>query len=342
MTRGGGCCGDVSARLGYLRAGRYGRLVGESSGGFAGRGDTGRARVAVRLPPRRLSFVGRTADLGEIAARLARYPVVTLTGVGGVGKTALAVEAAWIEASAGRADQACYVDLVPCRGDEQVVAALVEAVGIRGAEAAAGLDAVAEAVSGRRSLLVIDNCEHVLEPVRRACGQLAGRAADLRVLATSRIPLDIEPECVWRVQPMAVPGETGPPVATEAVTLFLARAAMAGVTVRAGPGELVLAGSTCRQAGGLPLALKLVANRLRVASLTELAEGLGTSGWPARTTGSGRHDSLEACLSWSHALLPADAAVVFRRRRLCLVVPGPGAFGRAFRRGPGGGRPERR
>jgi len=236
-----------------------------------------------------------------------------LTGVGGVGKTALAVEAAWIEVSAGRADLACYVDLVPCRGDEQVVAALVEAVGIRGAEAAAGLGGVAEAVSGRRSLLVIDNCEHVLEPARRACGQLAGRAADLRVLATSRIPLDIEPECVWRVQPMAVPGEAGPAVATEAVTLFLARAAMAGVTVRAGPGELVLAGSICRQAGGLPLALELVANRLRVASLTELAEGLGPSGWPARTTGSGRHDSLEACLSWSHALLPADAAVVFRR-----------------------------
>ncbi|HEY6309732.1 MAG TPA: LuxR C-terminal-related transcriptional regulator [Streptosporangiaceae bacterium] len=287
--------------------------MGEFSGGFAGHGDTGRARVGVGLPPRRLSFVGRTADLGEIAARLARYPVVTLTGVGGVGKTALAVEAGWIEVSAGRADLACYVDLVPCRGDEQVVAALVEAVGIRGAEAAAGLEAVAGAVSGCRWLLVIDNCEHVLEPARRACGLLAGRAADLRVLATSRIPLDIEPECVWRVQPMAVPGEAGPTVATEAVALFLARAAMAGVTVRAGPGELVLAGSICRQAGGLPLALELVANRLRVSSLTELAAGLGPSGWPARTTGSGRHDSLEACLGWSHALLPADAAVVFRR-----------------------------
>jgi predicted ATPase/DNA-binding CsgD family transcriptional regulator len=304
---------DVSGRLGYPWTGRYGRLVGEFSGDFAGQGAADRARVGVRLPPRRLSFVGRTADLGEIAARLARYPVVTLTGVGGVGKSALAVEAAWTEVSAGRADLACYVDLVPCRGDVQVVAAVVEAVGIRGAEAAAGLDAVADAVSGRRSLLVIDNCEHVLEPVRRACGQLAGRAADLRVLATSRIPLDIEPECVWRVQPMAVPGEAGPAVATEAVTLFLARAAMAGATVRAGPGELALAGSICRQAGGLPLALELVANRLRVASLTELAEGLGPSGWPARTTGAGRHDSLEACLSWSHALLPADAAVVFRR-----------------------------
>ena len=182
---------DVPARLGYLRAGRYGRLVGELSGDFAGQvlpGDPG----CGRLPPRRLSFVGRAADLGEIAARLARYPVVTLTGVGGR-KTALAVEAAWTKASAGRADLACYVDLVPCRGDQQVVAALVEAVGIRGAQAAAGLDAVAEAVSGRRSLLVIDNCEHVLEPARRACEQLAGRAAVLRSLATSRIPFDIGP-----------------------------------------------------------------------------------------------------------------------------------------------------
>jgi predicted ATPase/DNA-binding CsgD family transcriptional regulator len=302
--------------------------VGEVLGQLADRaGDARPARPAVRLPPRRSSFVGRTSDLREIAARLARYAVVTLTGVGGVGKTALAVEAAWTEVSAGRAELACYADLVPCRSDEQVVAALVEAVGIRGAEAAAGLDAVAGAVSGGRSLLVIDNCEHVLESVRRACEQLAGRVAQLRVLATSRIPLDIEPECVWRVQPMAVPGEAGQPAATEAVTLFLARAAMAGVTLRAGPAELVLAGSICRKAGGLPLALELVANRLRVASLTELAEGLGPSGWPARKTGSGRHDSLDACLSWSHALLSADAAAVFRRLSVF-----PGGFDRAAAR----------
>jgi predicted ATPase/DNA-binding CsgD family transcriptional regulator len=278
--------------------------------------------------------VGRTVDLGEIAARLGRYAVVTLTGVGGVGKTALAVEAAWIEASAGRAELACYVDLVPCRTGEQVVAALVEGVGIRGAGAAAGLDAVAEAVSGCRSLLVLDNCEHVLESARRACDQMAGRAADLRILVTSRIPLDVEPECVWRVQPMAVPGGVGQPVATEAVTLFFARAAMAGVTLQAGPGELALAGSICRQAGGLPLALELVANRLRVASLTELAEGLATSEWPARNRGSGRHDSLDACLTWSHALMPADAAVVFRRLSVF-----PGGFDLAAAREVAGTQP---
>jgi predicted ATPase/DNA-binding CsgD family transcriptional regulator len=287
--------------------------VAEVPGQLAGRdGDAGRDR-AVRLPPRRFSFVGRTADLAEVTARLGRYPVVTLTGVGGVGKTALAIEAAWAEVSAGRAERACYVDLVPCRTEEQVVAALVEGVGIRGAGAAAGLDAVAEAVSDGRSLLVLDNCEHVVEPARGACDQLAGRAADLRILVTSRIPLDIEPECVWRVQPMALPGEAGHPVATEAVRLFYARAAMAGVTVPAEPGELALAGSICRQAGGLPLALELVANRLRAASLAELAAELGSSEWPARGTGSGRHDSLDACLAWSHALLPADAAAVFRR-----------------------------
>jgi formylmethanofuran dehydrogenase subunit D len=138
--------------------------VVEVFGERADRGaEGGSDRPTVRLPPRRSSFVGRAAELGEIAARLGRYSVVTLVGVGGVGKTALAVEAAWAEVSAGRAELACYVDLVPCRTGDQVIAALVEGVGIRGAPAAAGLDAVVDAVSGGRSLLVIDNCEHVLE-----------------------------------------------------------------------------------------------------------------------------------------------------------------------------------
>src|SRR4029077_19445821 len=260
----------------------------------------------------------------------------------GVGKTALAVEVAWTEVLAGRAELACFADLVPCRTDEQVVAALVEGVGIRGAGAAAGFDAVAEAMSGRRSLLVLDNCEHVLESARRACDQLAGRAADLRILVTSRIPLDIGPECVWRVQPMAVPGEGGDPVATEAVALFYARAAMAGVTLQAGPGELGLAGSICREAGGLPLALELVANRLRAASLAELAAELSCSEWPARGAGSGRHDSLDACLAWSYALLPADAAAVFRRLSVFpagvdLAAAKGGAGGVRAGRGEGGG-----
>jgi predicted ATPase len=288
--------------------------VAEVSGERAGRGaDGGSGPATVRLPPRRSSFVGRATELGEIATRLGRYAVVTLVGVGGVGKTALAVEAAWAEVSAGRAELACYVDLVPCHTDDQVIAALVEGVGIRGAPAAAGLDAVVDAVSGGRSLLVIDNCEHVLESVRRACDRLAERVPGLRLLVTSRIPLDVEPECVRRVPPMAVPDEAGPPVVTEAVTLFFARAAMAGATLQDGPAELALASSICRQAAGLPLAIELVANRLRVASLTELASGLGLSQWPARSAGQGRHDSLDACLTWSHALLPADAAVVFRR-----------------------------
>src|SRR5947207_117521 len=93
--------GYSPTRMGTVWGGRV-WLVGEVSGELADRGGAGRD-PAVRLPPRRSSFVGRTAELGEIAARLGRHTVVTLTGVGGVGKTALAVEAAWIEASAGRA-----------------------------------------------------------------------------------------------------------------------------------------------------------------------------------------------------------------------------------------------
>src|SRR5260370_33823890 len=107
--------------------------------------------------------------------------------------------------------------------DDQVSAGLVGGVGIRGAQAAAGVDAVADAVSGWRSLLVIDNCEHVLESVRRACEQLAGRAAGLRLLVTSRIPRDIEPECGGRWRPMGGPGGARGPGVTGAGAGWSAR-----------------------------------------------------------------------------------------------------------------------
>ena len=126
-------------------------------------------------------FCRENRGVGEIAARLGRYAVVTLVGVGGVGKTALAVEAAWTEVTASRAELACYVDLVPCRTDDQVVAALVEGAGVRGAQAAAGVDAVVDALRGCRSLLVVDNCEHVLESASsgvRAAGGARRRFAD--------------------------------------------------------------------------------------------------------------------------------------------------------------------
>jgi predicted ATPase/DNA-binding CsgD family transcriptional regulator len=289
--------------------------LGDMFDGFAGLGGAvGRGGTAVRLPPRRSSFVGRAVELDEIVVRLRRYAMVTLVGVGGVGKTALAVEAAWIEVLTDRVATAFFVDLVPCRTDDQVVAAMVEAVGIRGAGAAAGLDAVVDALEGRSTLMVVDNCEHVLAAARQVCDRLAGRVAGLRLLVTSRAPLDVEAECVWRVPPMAVlDDDGGSPVASDAVALFFARAAMAGVTLESGPAAVAMAGSICRGAGGLPLAIELVANRLRVASLTELAAGLGRSGWPARSGGAGRHDSLDACLGWSHGLLSPDARVVFRR-----------------------------
>lgn len=287
------------------------------------------------LPPRRSSFVGRAAELAEIASRLESCAVVSLVGVGGVGKTALAVEAAWMELSARRAALACFADLVPCRTDEQVVAAVVEGVGIRGARAAVGLDAVVDVVSGRRSLLVVDNCEHVLAAARRVCGQLAGRVAGLRLLVTSRIPLGVEAECVWRVPPLAVPDEDAAGgTAGEAVALFFTRAAMAGVTLAAEGAELALARRICRRAGGLPLAIELVATRLRVASLAELAEGFRALGWPASMSGSGRHDSMDACLAWSHALLSPQAAVVFRRLSVF-----PGGFDLASAREVAGLRP---
>jgi hypothetical protein len=149
--------------------------------------------------------VGRATELGEIAARLGRYAVVTLVGVGGVGKTALAVEAAWAEVSAGRAELACYVDLVPCRTDDQVIAALVEAVGIRGAPAAAGLDAVVDTVSGARSLLPVRRTERP-GPWRSPAGPSRSQPRHRQVPRLAKPPARwrLTSAGYWRTAPLGV------------------------------------------------------------------------------------------------------------------------------------------
>jgi len=171
------------------------------------------------------SFVGRAPAVGEVAAQLGQYRLVTVTGPGGAGKTRLAGEVA--RQVAGRfADGVWLAELAAVTDPAQVAAAVGTALGIRDLPSVAAADALADAVARRQLLLVLDNCEHVIGAAAELCGRLLLGADDVRVLATSREPLRIAGEARYRLGPLTLPdpGDLAAAAECEAVTLFADRA----------------------------------------------------------------------------------------------------------------------
>lgn len=271
-----------------------------------------------RLPAALTSFVGRDEPVRQLGLLLDRARLVTLTGVGGVGKTRLAVEAA-----ARRSGEVCYVELAGDSPTTDVPRAVLEALGLDDPPAAAprATDLLLSALADRRSLLVLDTCEHVVDDVSRLARELLSGCPGLTVLATSREPLGITGETLFPVTPLEVPPrDTGIP-AEEAlrhasVRLFADRA-------RAVRADLVLDGDAlasvldiCRALEGLPLALELAAARLRSLPVAALAAGLDD---PfallsrGSRTGVPRHRSLGAALDWSWDLLDEEERALARR-----------------------------
>ncbi|GAB3417432.1 BTAD domain-containing putative transcriptional regulator [Flindersiella endophytica] len=195
-----------------------------------------------------------------------------------------------------------------------VVAELVgQAFGILPRSGEPLLPVLAAQLRGTRALLVLDNCEHVIEDSARLVAALLAHCPGLRVLATSREPLGVAGEQVWLVSGLAVP---------EAVRLLAARGAEArrGFTIDSGNAEV--AAELCRRLSGLPLAIELAAAQLRVMSLAEIDSGLGLADARSRTAPD-RHRTLRAAIGWSHALLSAEERAMFR---------GLSVFAGAFRR----------
>ena len=187
------------------------------------------AQAAVHgFPPAWTSFVGRSAELAEVAGLLAEYRLVTVTGPGGVGKTRLAAEVA--RAVAGRfADGAWLVELAAAPEPALVQAVVATALGIRQAAGTSLLEALTAVLARQQLLLVLDSCEHVLAEAAELCGALLAAADDVRMLVTSREPVGVAGEARYRLAPLAVPGPadlsgTG---GSEAVTLFADRARLA-------------------------------------------------------------------------------------------------------------------
>lgn len=254
------------------------------------------------LPPPRSTLVGRHAEVADALALVSPRRCVTLTGVGGVGKTRLAVEVAG-ELSC-RGERVWLVELADVRGPGGVDDAVARVVGLGVAGGTIG--AVVAALGDESVTLVVDNCEHVLDEAAGAVDALLAACPGLSVLATSRQPLGIEGEHVLVVRPLEP--------ATDGAELFRQRAVAAGAS--AGSFDDATAVAICRRLDGIPLAIELAAARaatLGAATVARLlADGLDPAGG-LRRRGPDRHGTLRAAVDWSYRLLDDDEQRLFRR-----------------------------
>jgi predicted ATPase/DNA-binding CsgD family transcriptional regulator len=291
------------------------------------------------LPAQVSSFIGRDGVLAEVSALVAGSRLVTLTGAGGAGKTRLALRVA-AGLLDGTADGVWFADLAPLGDPDLVGVAVADVLGILRKPGRPVLDTMAEAVGDRSLLLVLDNCEHVIDACAKLADMLLRGCPNLALLATSREPLGIGGERVYRVPSMGVPADGADAEAvwaSEAVRLFEDRAASLGVPPARDDETAAVAGRICRRLDGIPLAIELAAGRLPGLSAMELEARLDER-FALLTGGSRaalpRQRTLRAMVDWSWELLSeAERAVL---ARLSVLAGGFGlAAAEAVAAGPG-------
>ncbi|MEU3688314.1 regulator [Streptomyces narbonensis] len=250
------------------------------------------------LPDENPGFVGRRTELGRISAALAEHRLVTVTGVGGVGKTRLALRSAHRVAERFP-DGAWWTDLTPLDGDRLLVALVADSVDLADHTPGMASTALCRRLAEDRLLLVLDSCEHLAGPCARLVADLLAAAPGLTVLATSRRPLGVEGERIVALDPL-------PPAGRDALELL--RGAAGQDFPAAGP-----AGEICVRLEGIPLALELAAAQIRLQGAEAVRDQLGTRldtppgarfdllahterVWPSR------HQTLRAAIGWSHEL----------------------------------------
>ena len=277
------------------------------------------------LPADISSLVGRGPQLAAVLDGLRASRMVTLTGPGGCGKTRLALRAATL-AAGGFEDGARLVELASLTDPALVPTGVAEALGVPERDAADPVAGVVRALAGRELLIVLDNCEHVLGSAGRVVVMLAGQCRRVRVMATSRERLDVPGEFVFPVPPLGLPedGSVRAVAASEAGSLFVARARAASPAFALTAGNAAAIADVCSRLDGMPLAIELAAARCPALGPVQLAARL--EGHPGLLSGGaarpGRHRSLEALVAWSYDLLGDD-----ERRLLARLSVLRGGFG---------------
>ncbi len=259
------------------------------------------------LPAQLTSFVGRVAQMTVVRDLLADNRLVTLTGAGGAGKTRLAIQVA-ADVAAEFRDGVSYVDLAPIAHDAVVPVAVARALGLPDQPGRSTMDTLVKIIGDQQTLMVLDNCEHLLDATASLAAELLAACPGLQVLATSREPTGVPGEVTFQVPSLSL--------ADEAIELFADRARRVRPEFVVTDDNAETVTEICRRLDGMPLAIELAAARVRALSLDEIVGSLHdrfrllTGG--ARTAVR-RQQTLRASVDWSHALLTEPERILFRR-----------------------------
>jgi predicted ATPase/class 3 adenylate cyclase/DNA-binding CsgD family transcriptional regulator len=269
---------------------------------------TSEVQVAHKLPLQLTSFVGRTAQIEEVSRLLKDSRLVTLTGAGGTGKTRLA-----LRVLAGF-ESAQFVELASVTDPALVPSTVARVLGAPDRPGRSTIDTLVDAIADKPMLVLLDNCEHLLDASAAVIIDVLRKCPGLRILVTSREPIGAPGEVIWRVPSLSLDDE--------AVELFIDRATTARADFTVTAGAIATVTEICRRLDGVPLAIELAAARVRSLSLGDILDGLQhrfrllVSG---SRSAAHRQQTLHASVDWSHNLLTEPERVLFRR---CAIFMG--------------------
>jgi len=274
------------------------------------------AAPTTNLPQPRTRFIGREAALADCARLLATSRLITLSGIGGCGKTRLAQELARQQIGAF-ADGVWFVDLAPLQDGERVAAVVAATLGVADVDGASLEARLAEHVATRRLLIVLDNCEHVVDAVVSVVERLLAAGPSLQLVATSREAFGIAGEQIYPVRSLALPAsaEFESIRVSEAVRVFIDRARLVEPSFALDDANAPVVAEICRRLDGIALAIELAAARVAVLSVDEIRTRLDDR---CRLLAGGgralpRHQTLQATMHWSYDHLSAAEKELFRR-----------------------------